>query len=186
MAVICGIPSELITALLRKMRPKSSVSGNHILLQGQKHAGRIHQVDRGNTIFHGNGLCAQHLFRGHGEKGAGLYGGVVGHDQAQSPAYFSQSRYDARSGRAAIFRIHATRRPQPQFQEFRALIEQEHEPLSRRQPPFAVLRLGGLRATAMPHRLFLGAHLAQQSRQRRAVRLHARIFGIECRSEAII
>ena len=36
MAVICGMPSELITALLRKMRPKSSVSGNTSSCKGRK------------------------------------------------------------------------------------------------------------------------------------------------------
>ena len=33
--VFCGIPSELITALLRKMRPKSSVSGNTSSCKGR-------------------------------------------------------------------------------------------------------------------------------------------------------
>ena len=36
MAVICGIPSELMTALLRKTRPKSSVSGKTSSCKGRK------------------------------------------------------------------------------------------------------------------------------------------------------
>ena len=97
----------------------------HIFLQGQKHARRIHKVERGNAVLHGDGLRAQHLLRRHGEKCAGLYRGVVGHDHAQTPAHFPQSRNDARAWRAAIFRIHPVRRPQPQLQELCAFIEQQ-------------------------------------------------------------
>jgi hypothetical protein len=61
MAVICGMPSELITALLRKTRPKSSVSGKDIFLQGQKDAGGVDQVERGDAIFQAM-VCARSTF----------------------------------------------------------------------------------------------------------------------------
>src|SRR5690606_489826 len=56
--------------------------GEDLVLHGQVHAGAVHQVDDGQTVLDGDLLGAQVLLAGHGEPGAGLHGGVVGHHDA--------------------------------------------------------------------------------------------------------
>src|SRR6266481_5432229 len=51
-----------------------------VFLQREKYARGIDEIDGGDAIFDGDVLRANHFFRGHREKGAGFYGGVVGDD----------------------------------------------------------------------------------------------------------
>ena len=66
--------------------------GKDILLQRKKDAGGIDQVERGDAVFHGDGLRAQNFFGRHGKERAGLHGCVVGHDHAQAAADAAQGR----------------------------------------------------------------------------------------------
>ena len=83
MAVICGMPIADMTALLRKMRPKSSWSGKTSSCKRQEDAGRVDEVEGGDAVLHRDVLSAENLLRGHGEEGAGLHGRVVGDDHAE-------------------------------------------------------------------------------------------------------
>ena len=83
-AVICGMRIALITALLRKTRPKSSVSGNTSSCRAKIF--RRNPPDRSwNMILHRDILRADHFFRGHREKRSGLHGRVVGDDHHAPP-----------------------------------------------------------------------------------------------------
>ncbi len=53
----------------------------HLVLQRQKRAAGVHQVDAGQMIFQGHLLCAQMLLYRHRKVGAALDRGIVGHDQ---------------------------------------------------------------------------------------------------------
>ena len=86
MAANCGMPAAEITALLRKMRPKSSSSGKDLVLQRQEDAGGIDEVDERQAIFQGDPLGAQHLLAGHREERAGFDRGVVGDHHHLPPA----------------------------------------------------------------------------------------------------
>ena len=59
--------------------------GKDVFLQRQKNAGGIDQVDRGDVIFDGDILRANHFFRGQREERAGFHRGVVGDDHHQPP-----------------------------------------------------------------------------------------------------
>ena len=77
--------------------------GENIFLQGQKNAGGIHQVNRGNAIFDGDILRANYFFRGHRKERAGLYGCVIGDDHYQPACHTPEAGDRARSRRAAPF-----------------------------------------------------------------------------------
>ena len=56
------------------------LAGENAVLIGQVDARGIHQVDDGQAVAHGDFLRAQDLGDGLRPPGAGLHGGVVGHD----------------------------------------------------------------------------------------------------------
>ena len=58
--------------------------GKDVFLQRKENAGGIDQIERGDAVLHGDVLRAENLLRGHGEEGAGLHGGVVGDDHAET------------------------------------------------------------------------------------------------------
>ena len=124
--------------------------GEDVFLEGQKDAGGVDQVERGDAVLHGDGLGAENLFGGHGEEGAGFYGGVVGDDHRQSARDAAEAGDDACGRRAAVVGIHAVRGPQAEFQKLGAGIEEQVEALANRQATLGVLGFGGLCAAALP------------------------------------
>ncbi len=93
-----------MTALLRKIRPKSSWSGNTSSCKGKKTPAGINQINGRDPIFHGDCLGPQDLLCRHGEERAGLHRGVIGDHHDQPPRY----RYPDRS-----LRRPRARRPTP-------------------------------------------------------------------------
>jgi hypothetical protein len=98
-----------ITALLRKTRPKSSVSGKDVFLQREEDSGGVDEVDRRNAIFDGDVLRADDLLRGHGKEGAGFDGGVVHDEHDHAGVDAGKSGDNAGGGGATPFFVHFVR-----------------------------------------------------------------------------
>ena len=149
MAVSCGMPCALITALLRKTRPKSSVSGNTSSCKRKKNAGGIDEINCGDVIFDGDVLRADDFFRGHREKGAGFYGGVVGDEHEHAAADASEASDGACCGGAAPFFVHFEGGVGAQFEEMRAGIDELGDAFARGEAAFFVLRFDRFGAAAL-------------------------------------
>ena len=115
--------------------------GKDILLQRQKDAGRIDEIDQRQPIGEGDPLGPQHLLGRHRKKRAGFHRGVVGDDHVPPAADRADRRHHARRRRAAPVGIHPVRRPQAQLQQRRAGIDELRDPLAGRQPPLGMLPL---------------------------------------------
>ena len=83
--------------------------GKHLVLQRQKCAARIDQVDARQMILGRDLLRAQVLLDGHRIIGAALDRRIVGHDHALAAADAADTGDDAGGGHFAA--IHAHRRP---------------------------------------------------------------------------
>ncbi len=122
--------------------------GEHVFLQRQKNAGGVDEINRGNAIFDGDILRANYFFRGHGEKRAGFYGGVVDDEHEGAAADTRESGDDACAGRAAPFFVHFVGGVGAELKEMRAGIDEFLDALAAGQAAFFVLRLDGLGAAA--------------------------------------
>ena len=109
MAVICGMPMALITALLRNTRPKSSVSGNTSSCSGKNTPGGIDQINRGNMIVDGNILRADHFFCCKREEAPAFTVASLAMIITSRPQTRRQSGNRPRRRRAAPFLIHFVR-----------------------------------------------------------------------------
>ena len=65
--------------------------GEDVFLEGEEHAGGVDEINGGDAIFDGDVLGANHFFRGHGEKRAGFYGGVVDDEHEGAAGNFGQA-----------------------------------------------------------------------------------------------
>jgi hypothetical protein len=160
-----------MTALLRKTRPKSSVSGK--TSSWKEHPGRIHKVERWNAVLKRDVLRAQHLLRRHGEKRASLHSGIVRDDHAEPATHAAEAGDNSRSRRTAVLFIHLERRPQAQLKEFASFIEQQFQALPHGEALFCVLGGGRLCASSVPNGLFLGSYAGKHFEQRGPVRFRA-------------
>ena len=182
MAAICEIPMADITALLRKTRPKSSVSGKTSSCSGQKDSRRIHQINRRHAVLDRDVLGANHFLRGHGEEGARLHRRIVGDDHHQPGLNARQSGDHAGSRSAAPFFIHAVGRVGAQFEKCSG-INQQIDALARGEASLVVLALDRFGPAAFADFLFFIAHLRNQVGQEAHVGFKARRGGIDVRLE---
>jgi hypothetical protein len=81
--------------------------GEDLVLHGQEYAGAVHEVDDGQAVLDGDLLCAEVLFARHGEPGAGLHGGIVGHHHALALAHVADHHHHAGRRCAAMLGVHA-------------------------------------------------------------------------------
>ena len=79
----------------------------YFVLHGQVDSSTVHQVNNGQTVFHGNFLGSQVFFAGDGEPGPRLDGWVVGHHHAKSVLDSSQNHHHT-AGRAPPFLFELT------------------------------------------------------------------------------
>ena len=182
-AVICGMPMALITALLRKTRPKSSVSGKTSSCRGQKNAGGIDQINRGDAIFDGDVLRADHFLRGHREKSARFDRGVVGDDHHQPAGNAREAGDRSRGGRAAPFLVHFVGGVDAQLEEVRFRIDQLGDALARREAAFLVLRFDGFGAAALADLFFFVFDFGEAVHHLPAVLLECGGLRIDVRSD---
>ena len=144
-----------MTALLRKMRPKSSSSGKTSSCSGRKTPARVDEVDERQAVLQGDALGAQHLLGGHREERAGLDRGVVGDDHDPPARDRADAGDDARRRGPAPLGVHAPRGPQAQLEELRAGIEEAGDALAGGEAALGVLALDGLGAAAVADGFFL-------------------------------
>ena len=165
--------------VIAKDAPKIILIRKHILLQRKKHAGRVNQINRGNTILKRNRLRADHLLRRHGKERAGLHRGIVRNDHHEPAMHAAQAGDNARRRRSTPLRIHFVCGIKAKLKKLRAGIKQQRKPFAHRQPLLGMLRVNRLRAAAKPNRLLLAAHGAEQHKQGLAVFHVTRDFGIQ-------
>src|SRR5206468_3582980 len=80
--------------------------GEDLVLQGQKDAGGIDEVDQRQAVLLSDALRPQDLLGGGGEEGAGLDGGVVGDDHDAPAGDGADAGDDAGGGGAAPVAVH--------------------------------------------------------------------------------
>ena len=151
-----------MTALLRKTRPKSSVSGKTSSWSGKKNAGGVDEINCGDVVFDGDVLRANDFFRGHGEEGAGFYGGVVGDDHDRCGRDAARPVIDACGGSAAPFLVHFVGGVDAELEESGAGIEEVRDAFAGGEAAFFVLGVDGLCAAADADFLFLIFELGEE------------------------
>ncbi len=67
--------------------------GKDLILQGQKQACAVYQINHGQPVFHGDLLGTKVFLGSHREPCAGLYRGIVGNDQALTSRHRSYARH---------------------------------------------------------------------------------------------
>ena len=116
---------------------RAVLAGEDAVLVGEVDARRIHQVDDGNAVAHGDFLGAQDLGDGFRPPGSGLDRGVVGDDDGRAALDAADAGDDAGGGRLAIVTVPGDQ--QADLEEGRAGVEQLGNALARRHLAGAVL-----------------------------------------------
>ena len=111
------------------MRPAPYWPGKDAVLIGQVDARGIHQVDDGQAVAHGDFLRAQNLGDGFRPPGAGLDGGVVGHDDGGAAFDAAEAGDDAGGGRLTVVAVVGDQ--QADFEEACAGVDQGGDALAR-------------------------------------------------------
>ena len=144
--------------------------GEHLVLVGQVGAARIHQVDAGQVVLHGNFLCPQVLLHRHGVVGAALHRGVVAHDHAFHASHAAYACNHAGCRCRVVVQVQRGQRGH--FQKRGAGVQQHFHAFARQQlAAGGVLGARGL-AAAQRHPFYVGTQVIDQ-------RLHGRGMGLE-------
>ena len=117
--------------------------------------------------------------RGHGEEGAGLHGGVVGDDHAETAGDAAEAADDACGGRAAPFGIHLKSGERGELEKIGAGIEKERDALAGGEALLGMLRIDGFCAATFADGGFLLAQCGEQCEHAGGVGLLAFGFGVE-------
>jgi hypothetical protein len=133
----------------------------YLVLQRQKRAAGIDQIDARQAVFERDFLRAQMLLDGDRKIRAALHGGVVRDDDHLAALHAADAGDDA-GGRRRVF-VHAMRRERREFEKRRSGIEQRTHALARQQ--LAALGVPGARLVAAAQRH--AAHLRLQILDRR-------------------
>ena len=134
----------------------------HVFLERQENAGRVHEVNGRNAVVERDVLRPDYFLRRHGKEGARLHRGVVGDDHHQTAVNPTQARDGPRRGRAAPLLVHLVRGVETEFKELAPGVDQPGDALARRQASFLVLRLDGLGPAALTNPLFLVLDFGQE------------------------
>ena len=136
--------------------------GEHVLLQGQKNAGGVHQVDEGQAVLQRDRLCPQHLLGGHGKEGTRLDGGVVGDDHEVAPTDLGHARDHAGRRSAAPLGVHPVGRIDSQLQEGGIGIDEVSDPLPSSQASLGMLPACCLGSSPLADPVLVPAHPGHQ------------------------
>ena len=136
------------------------LAGKDAVLVGQVDARGIHQVDDGQAVAHGDFLRAQNLGDGFRPPGAGLHGGVVGHDDGGAALDAGQSGDDAGGGRLAVVAVVGDQ--QADLEEARAGIDERGDALARGHLAGLMLALDARLAAALAEARFERLNLFDQ------------------------
>ncbi len=129
--------------------------GEDVFLERKKNAGGIDEIDGGNTIFDGDVLGADDFLGGHGEEGAGFYGGVVGDDHEEATGNATETGDDAGGGSAAPFFVHFVGGVDAEFEEMSAGIDESGDAFAGGEAILFVLGFDGFGATTLTDLFFL-------------------------------
>ncbi len=129
--------------------------GKNLVLERQEDAGAVHEVDERQAVFQGDALGAERLLAGHRKEGAGLDRGVVGDDHHGPALDGADPGDDAGRRGAAPVAVHAPGRPQAEFKEVGARIEQPGDALAGGETALGVLALDRLGPAALADHVFL-------------------------------
>ena len=136
--------------------------GEDVFLQRKKNAGGVDEINCGDAIFDGDILRANYFFRGHGEEGAGFYGGVVGDEHERAAADAGQAGDCACAGRAAPFFVHFPGGVDAKLEELGAGVDEFLYAFAGGEAAFFVLGFDGLCAAADADFLFLIFELGEE------------------------
>ena len=142
------------------------------VLVGEIDARRIHQVDDRQAIAHGDLLRAQNLRDGLRPPGAGLHGGVVGHNHGRPAFDPAEARDDAGGGSLPVIAVVGDE--QADFQEGGTRIEQTLDALARGHLAGAVLAVDARRSATLAE---AGFQVVQLLDQEAHVRLACDVHG---------
>jgi len=155
--------------------------GENVLLERQKNAGRIDQINRGNAVFDRHILRANDFFRGHGEERAGFHRSVVG-DQHNHSTTDSRESSNRSSGRSATpFFVHFESGECTQFEKVRAGIDEFGDTFAGGEAAFLVLGFDSFRAAALADEFVLILDLGEEVDDAAGVLLKVRGIAIDGR-----
>ncbi len=155
-----------MTALLRKMRPKSSSSGNTSSCNGRKIPAESTRYTIGSRFCAAMRWARKTFFAVAGKNAPAFTVASLAIDHLPSPADRADARHHTRRRRTAPLGIHAPCRPQAKFQKRRAGIDQLFNPLACRKPAFFVLPVDRRLPAAQPNVGFLLGKLCNDFVQR--------------------
>ncbi len=169
--------------------PEVVAVGEHLVLQRQERAARVHQVDAGQAVLERDLLRAQVLLDRDRVVGAALDGGVVGDDDALAPGDAADAGDEPRRRHGLV--VDPVRGELAQLEKRRADVEQRLDALARQHlAAFDVARARALVAAGRgrrdsavqvvdqrPHRRrvfpeFLGARIDRRGENGHASRIH--------------
>ena len=177
-AVSCGMPMRAHYGVVAEDAAEIVGVGEDVFLEREKNAGGIDEINGGDVIFDGDVLRADDFFRGHREKRAGFYGGVVGDEHEHAAADACEAGDRACRGCAAPFFVHFVRGVGAELKEMRAGIDQLRDAFARGEPAFFVLRLDGFRAAALRDLRFFVLDLSDEIDDLAAVFGEVRRLGV--------
>ncbi len=121
----------------------------NILLQGQKNARGIDQVDGRDMVFNGDILRSDHFLGCDGEKCACFYCGIIRDNHHEAARHACEARNRAPRRRPAPFLIHFVSGINTQLKEVCFRVDQPGDALACREPAFFVLPLDRFCASAL-------------------------------------
>src|SRR3984957_8879315 len=105
--------------------------GEDLVLHGQEDAGAVHEIDHGKMVLHGYFLQAQVFLTSYGEPGAGLYGLIVGDDDALPFADIADPGDGTTGGAAALGFVQLITRKGAEFDKGAVFIDEVTDALTR-------------------------------------------------------
>ena len=105
----CGMPSRAHARLVVEDAAEVVAVGEHLGLQRQERAARVHEVQAGQPVLERDLLRAQVLLHREREVGAALHGRVVGDHHHLAAAHAADAADEARRGRLAARRARTPR-----------------------------------------------------------------------------
>jgi len=144
----------------------------HFVLQRQKRAARVDQIDAGQAILQRDFLRTQMLLYRHRKIRAAFDRRIIRDDDDFDTVHAADAGNDARAGRGSV--VHAVRSERRELEKRRTWVEQRANALARQQ--FAALGVLGARflAAALCRRCELRTQIIDKTTQRTCIGLKFR------------
>src|SRR4029077_18927767 len=159
----------------------------NFVLHWQEHAGRIDEVNERKRTFKCDPLRANHLLGGRRKKRAGFHGCVVSDDHARNALDVTDAGHNSRRRDFSPLLVHFVRRPEPNLEKWRVLIQQMTKTFADWQASHLALTLvTGFAAAFAQHRLLLSNRRAMRAQDFTSVRSrHMPVPRLICDTERI-